>query len=126
MKINTSRTKVMKETVKAYADCNMDGDTGYKLRKLNYRAKYPLGVTEAIQVMCEALNCKSDTEAYNNFRPELLAELPLDAQVTLAREASVCIYFTTAKAVNVKRLQKNMLADEFDLQDDGSYRVWWD
>ena len=126
MKINTSRTKVMKETVKAYADCNMDGDAGYKLRNLNYRAKYPLGVTEAIQVMCEALACKSDTEAYNNFRPELLAELPLDAQVTLAREASVCIYFTTEKAVNVKRLQKNMVADEFDLQDDGSFRVWWD
>lgn len=126
MKINTSRTKVMKETVKAYADCNMEGNTGYKLRNLNYRAKYPLGVTEAIQVMCEALACKSDAEAYNLFRPELLAELPLDAQVTLARESSVCIYFTSDKAVSAKRLQKNMVADEFDLQDDGSFRVWWD
>ena len=126
MKINTSRTKVMKETVKAYADANMDWEQGYKLRNLNYRAKSPISVTEAIQVMCEALACKSDADAYNAFRPELLAELPLDAQVTLAREGSVCIYFTTAKPVNVKRLQKNMLADEFDLQDDGSFRVWWD
>ncbi len=55
-------------------------------RNLQFRAPGWMPVSEAMEIMAEA--CPS----YNEFAPELLALLPADAQVSIAREYSVAIY----------------------------------
>ena len=139
--VNTSRTNVMTETCRSYADCNTNEDAGYKLRNLNFLASSAVTPLEATQIMCEALNCQVATNGYNEFSPDVLCMLPSDAQVTLARQGSVCIYFTSRKKVNINMLRALMKADEFDIESVTTktardnrvpadilteYRVWWD
>jgi hypothetical protein len=132
MKINTSRTKAMKETCRAYNETT---------RNLNFRASVAVTPLEATQIMCAALECEPNVGGYNAFQPDALIHLPNDAQVTLAREGSVCIYFTSRMPVNPIRLAEPMKADEFDVESVTTktfrdprkpadvlteYRVWWD
>ncbi len=57
-----------------------------QVRDLRFRAPGSMPVSEAMEIMAEA--CPS----YNEFAPEVLALLPADAQVSIAREGSVAIY----------------------------------
>jgi len=75
----------------AYADCHCaehDYNDAIAQRNLNFRAADPVTRDEAVAIMREALAHGS----YNEFKPSLLELLPTDAQVTIAREGSVCVY----------------------------------
>lgn len=60
---------------------------------------------------------------YNEFRAELILEhFANDALFKLAREGSVCMYVKGDDLPSKKQLD----ADEYTLQADGTTRIWWD
>jgi hypothetical protein len=107
---------VHEETRLAYADCHMDWETGSKLCNLSFRASHPVSRDEAIKIFGEFVT------SYNEFGPELLKVLPEDAQVTIARQCSVCIYVKG----KIKKSAK-LKCDEFDYYPESDEtRIWWD
>lgn len=64
---------------------------------------------------------------YNEFEPnkvsDIILKIDYNAKVYVAREGSVCLYIITSKP---DKMIKALNADEGDLQQDGSIRVWWD
>lgn len=131
--------KVLAATKRAYGDSKYFPNTiagqlastkAYKTRNLNFRASAPVSVTDAVEIMRVALCVPSaDTEAYNNFKPNHLALLPVGSKVTLAREGSVCIYVKLPDGYsrfNDIVARNRMRVDEFHPQADGTVRLWWD
>jgi len=108
--------KVEREAIEAYCDCNsnLPWEETAKRRNLNFKASESVSVLEAVKIMKKAV------ESYNKFEPDLLTYLPKGSQVTIAREASVCIYVTPA----LKEI-KAMGADEWNT-DGNETRIWWD
>jgi hypothetical protein len=61
---------------------------------------------------------------YNEFNGQLLAKLPADSLVTIAREDSVCVY---VKGQVPCRLTSALKADELDLVANcKETRIWWE
>jgi len=129
--------KVLAATKRAYGDSQQFPNTiegqlkeqkAYKTRNLNFRAPAPVSVVDAIEIMTVALCVPSpETEAYNNFKPNHLALLPVGSKVILAREGSVCAYAKLPKGQTIDaRTQRAMMVDEFHPQADGTVRLWWD
>jgi len=111
---------ILAETKRAYCE---------ETRNLNFRASKSVPVLDAVTIMCAALGCKDNESGYNNFKPGFLLALPQDANVTLAREGSVCVYVKLPKGHTLKldaRTQRAMMIDEYHPQKDGSVRLWWD
>lgn len=111
---------VRAEAFKAYADRFPDMsqeqfEKSFDIRQLDWRASLPLMVTEAIQIMEEV--CPS----YNLFEPSLLRHLPAVAEVTLARDGSVCIYVKNVRP----NLREVMFATEWKKVGE-EIRIWWD
>jgi len=107
-------------TSRAYADCDDSIPSGeaMRLRNLSFRALFPVTRDEAVKIMGKCV------PSYNEFAPRLLKKLPEDAQVTLAREGSVCIY---VKGRLPESLKEAMKEDEFDYDPTtNETRVWWD
>ncbi len=119
MKTNLS-SPIAAAIMLAFADCNLtDEREGYAKRNLAFRAPGPLDPIEAADVMREAV-----PHGYNEFHADLLALLPADAQVTIAREGSVCIYVSGELS---KALADTLKADEYDYDPTtGESRLWWD
>lgn len=115
MNINTET--VRKEVKTAYSDCWMEGEQGYKLRNLNYRAPFEVSRDEAISIMNGAV------EGYNAFEPGLLKKFPKCATFQLAREGSVCVYVRAngAKLPSAKVVKADEKSAEGEL-----VRYWWD
>ena len=107
---------IQNEVVEAYCDCNspLPWEEASKRRNLNFRASEPVSVLDAVKIMRKAV------PNYNSFEPDLLTHLPKGSQVTIARDASVCIYVTPA----LKEI-KAMGADEWNT-DGNETRIWWD
>jgi hypothetical protein len=129
--------KVLAATKRAYGDSQQFPNTiegqlkeqkAYKTRNLNFRAPAPVSVVDAIEIMTVALCVPSaETEAYNNFKPNHLALLPVGSKVILAREGSVCAYAKLPEGKTIDaRTQRAMMVDEFHPQADGTVRLWWD
>lgn len=109
----------MKETVAAYSE----GPS----RNLNFKASEAVTIDDAIKIMCKALDCRQNDEAYNDFRPAFLKKLPKNSLVTLAREGSVCVYVhSIAFDIDEEKLRIKMGADECDIRDGSTIRLWWD
>ncbi len=108
---------VIQEVKQAYADCHMSWERGQSVRNLNFRAGEYVTPAKAEEILTAAI-----PHGYNSFRAELLAKFPEGTQVEIARESSVALY------VRGKNLpsRNSMLADEVDIQPDGSTRYWWD
>lgn len=107
-------------TSRAYADCDNSIPSGeaMRLRDLHFRALFPVTRDEAVKIMEKCVG------GYNEFEARLLKKLPEDAQVTLAREGSVCIY---VKGKLPESLKEAMKEDEFDYNPStGETRIWWD
>jgi SUMO ligase MMS21 Smc5/6 complex component len=121
---------VLNETKNAY--CDSDDSLPYHIvnqqRVLNFKASQPVSVDDAIEIMRKSLCLKhSSDNGYNNFSPSLLKHLPKESEVTLAREGSVCVYVKLPKGKKItKKLATEMLADEFHVEPDGTFRLWWD
>ncbi len=82
-------TNIGRAVLAAFADCHgseSSRNLGMSTRNLRFRAPGSTSVSDAMEIMSVAC------DGYNDFRPELLALLPADAQVTIAREGSVAIY----------------------------------
>lgn len=124
--------KVLKETVSAYCDSNpkVPFEQTMKLRNLQFHASEPVSRAEAVGIMTKALFLKNPAvEGYNNFAPALLNNLPLNADIWLAREYSVCVYVDMKMLLDsndLKQLQTRMNADECDRDANGKIRIWWD
>ena len=108
---------ILASVLLAYADCNLkDESEGYRLRNLNFRAASPVSKTDAIKIARQAI-----PQGYNEFKADALALLPDNAQVTFAREGSVCIY--VKGNVQIDGLKE----DEMDFNPDtNETRIWWD
>ena len=108
---------VEREVTAAYADCWMEGERGYKLRNLNYRAPFEVTQESAVAIMMKAV------PGYNAFKPDLLKKFPKCATFQLAREGSVCVYVRA----NGGKLPsaKTVKADEKNFDGDFT-RYWWD
>lgn len=107
------------EVMKAYADCNGNEpfEVTQHIRNLSFLASAPVSRDEAIRIMAKAI-----ANGYNEFEAVLLNLLPIESKVTIAREASVCIYV----APPVKEIPE-MMADEWHhAQENGATRIWWD
>ena len=111
---------VFKSIMDAYADSqNRPEKEGYRVRNLNFRAAQPVSRDVAKAILNEAI-----PHGYNEFQAELIGLLPEDAQVTIAREGSPCIY---VKGKLDKNLQGKMKTDEFDYEAGADEtRIWWD
>ena len=110
---------ILQEIMTAYADAHgdVDNELAMQRRKLDFLASGPVSRDDAVAIMAKAVD-----HSYNNFTAALLAKLPADAQITLAREGSVCVYV----AGKVKPV-KSMLADEWDYDAaKNRTRLWWD
>ena len=108
--------KVEREAIEAYCDCNsnLPWEETSKRRNLNFKASESISVLEAVAIMSKAV------PDYNAFSPDLLTYLPKGSLVTIAREASVCVYVAPA----LKEI-KAMRADEWNT-DGNETRIWWD
>ena len=115
--MNANTQIVEKEIKSAYSDCWMEGERGYKLRNLNYRAPFEVSRDDAVAIMDGAV------KGYNQFEPDLLKKFPKCATFQLAREGSVCVYVRA----NGGKLPsaKTVKADEMDTEGD-FVRYWWD
>lgn len=110
-----------KEIYLAYYDSSLEGhsyEESYKVRNLDFRSSEAVHPSIAKKIMDVAC------PGYNNFESSLIELLPDDCLVTIAREGSVCLYVTPGK----KKIPsaKLLLADEFDVQENGDIRIWWD
>ena len=112
-------TAIARAVRKAYADCvgEPNDPKAMSTRNLNFRASQDVSRDEAIAIMSEAV-----PDGYNEFHAQLLALLPEDARITIAREGSVCIYVKGDDLVD-----ENLLFDEihYDPQSNET-RIWWD
>lgn len=121
MKTNkTTLAKVKRQVIKAYTEAN---------RNLHFKASAPVTIDEAVKIMTEALDVGHEAmEGYNNFSPQLFRSLPEGTKITLAREGSVCAYIKPPKDIplQVAKLSRAMVVDEFDKAANGTWRIWWD
>jgi len=111
-------TNILQQVVTAYNEST---------RILHFRASEAVPVDEAVKIMALALDCKPHEGGYNDFKPNCLKKLPKHSQVTLAREGSVCVYVTTStENINEEQLRVKLGADECDILNGFTIRVWWD
>ncbi len=119
MKTKTIPTTVEAEVMEAY--CDAHGNTPFEQTlsrgNLNFKASAPVTRDEAVRIMGKAID-----DSYNEFTADLLKLLPENCSVVIAREGSPCIYVTPPILTPVKE----MLADEWTQQPDGSTRIWFD
>ena len=104
----------------AYSDCNSESKSE---RNLMFRASHAVMPVVAAYIMKRALG---KSKSYNGFYPVLLEQI--DFPIVLAREYSVAVY-VPLKSVpegGVLPSKKKMMADEFDSDDNGFARYWWD
>ena len=115
-------TLVKSAVTRAYADCNLPWEKGEPLCHLHFRASQSVSREDAIAILKVAI-----PHGYNHFDADLLAHLPADSKVIIARENSVCLYVMTAsKTID----SVPMCADECDKRRVGghtnTFRLWWD
>jgi hypothetical protein len=127
-KLNMKPKTVLDETKLAYCDSTMPWEKAVKYRNLSFRASKPVEVMEAVKIMTSALGLKHcDENGYNEFSPSQLGLLPVGSMVTLAREGSVCVYVTLPQGAQFTEKQsRDMKADEYHIEPDGTIRLWWD
>jgi|SRR5882724_1249752 len=92
-------------------------------RNLNFRCVTPLLPVEAVAIMTKALGVEKSTHCgYNNFSPSLLAKLPANSELNLAREGSVCVYVKgdVETPDGFKNDERHFYADKNET------RFWWD
>lgn len=113
--------KVVAEEVKnAYSDCHK-----YKAgeRNLHFLSIEYVSLSEAVKIM------QKYVPSYNNFKPELLWQLPKDVKVCIARECSVCVYVKFPPTISNQvafELKDDMLVDELNVVKDNVVCLWWD
>ena len=114
--------KVEDEVARAYCDCHDHSPNAD--RNLDFSASKAIPLWEAIRIM------QRYVKEYNNFEWHLLAKLPENSTVVIAREGSVCMYIKTPILLDkpqMNKLIKDMKVDEFSQIDDSTiYRLWWD
>ena len=108
--------QVRDEVKEAYADCWLPWEEGEPRRNLHFRASASVSPKEAKAIM------KKFANGHNAFSYEILCEFPEDAEITIAREGSVCLY-VTGKNLPTRDV---LGCDEYDKTEDGSTRIWWD
>ena len=93
MTTQTTEQPVEKQVSDAYCDVmmlnNITSNEAYELRNLHFRATKTVTRWEAIEILTAYVPEYSDGD---NWEPKQLLALPEDAQITIAREYSVCIY----------------------------------
>ncbi len=103
---------VEKQVVEAYSETN---------GQMMFKADHWVDPVTARKILAKALAWSGD--GYNEFTPDLLDFFPLDSEILIAREYSVCLYVrSNSRLPSASRVK----ADEVDVQEDGSTRYWWD
>lgn len=90
---------------------------GYSGKDMMWKSETILSIKDAMEIMKQAL-----PGGYNGFKAELIAKLPPDSKIQIAREYSVCLYVKT----NTKPRMSSLQADELHEVSPGVYRIWWD
>lgn len=124
---------VGKEVLTAYSDLHPDelGPDARHFRNLHFRASKPVNGKEFVKLADEVIG------EYNNFNKKtaeaVVKFFGADAEYTIAREGSACVYVSPHKAMKLelKKGHQNSQAklfdaDEFGLDTTNSYRIWWD
>jgi hypothetical protein len=107
---------VAEEVKMAYADCWIDNwEKAKGLRNLNFRASKAVSRDEAMVIL------EYSKVYYNDFEPSLLKHFSEDCMITIAREASVCLY------VEGSILPSAHVVKADECHGEGySTRYWWD
>ena len=109
------------EVKTAYSDCH---EFKAGPRNLDFRASESVSVEDAVAIM------EKYVPGYNDFRPELLWQLPKDVEVVIAREGSVCLYLSLPEGFDnmdtFDCIRTNLKCDECSVEECGEIRVWWD
>lgn len=110
---------VANEVKNAYSDCH-DHKAG--ARDLMFRASEAVSLQDAVAIM------EKYVPGYNDFKPELLWQLPKDVKVMIAREGSVCVYLNAPETLpDIRDCISSMKVDECDYDTElGQIRLWWD
>ena len=122
-KVSVEYLQVLEVVKEAYADCvpvyseEISDAEGDKRRNLNFRSSISVSPEEAYRITKATIG-----SGYNNFEPKLLKLFKKDCQIQIAREGSVCIYVKG----EVLPKQNQLLADEYDKEENGWHRIWWD
>ena len=110
---------VEKQVSDAYCELmmlnNITSDEADQLRSLHFRATRPVTRWEAIEIL------SAYVPSYNDFEPKWLLELPEDAQITIARENSVCLYVKGKINFKPTKCEEKHYNPETD-----ETRLWWD
>ena len=120
MKTSPKYAAVKKEVKQAYKESTPN---------FNFLASATVTIDEAVNIMVEALEGNNENvSGYNEFMPSHFRRLPEGTKITLAREGSVCAYVQPPKgiAMHETKLRRSMRIDEWDDQENGTVRLWWD
>lgn len=108
--------------IQAYSDCCISDTKG---RNLDFKAARAVNGMDAIRIMSVAT-----PHGYNDFDSSVLAEVVEyfgeGAEYTLARENSVCVYVKVHGRHWLNRKPRTFRVDEISVEDDGTFRLWWD
>ena len=113
-------TSVRDEVMTAYCDCYENDFKDCRTRRqLSFKASESVNKNTAIRIFNEAT-----PRGYNDFAYYVLACLPDDCEITIAREGSVCIYVKGKLPLECASI---LQANEYSY-DEGSdeTRIWWD
>lgn len=103
-----TKQSVLNQMLEVYSD---------KSRCYDFRSDEWVSRKDAYAIMKQAV-----PKGYNEFKAELVLDFPDDTEFQLAREGSVCMYIKGHDLPSKKDLQ----ADEYQAQADGTTRIWWD
>ena len=110
-------TRILSETMNAYADMFMPWNEACDIRQLQFKAHEPCTPSQAREIMRLAT-----PHGYNNFNHELLSLFPPSCEVSISREYSVCLYVRGENLPSMDELG----ADSYDVEPFGWTRIWWD
>ena len=113
--------QLLQEVKTAYADSTMEWELAVKIRNLGFRASQACSPAEAFDILKAAI-----PKGYNEFTAALVKKFPAHAQITIAREGSVCMYVTGVQAHEPELpSREELMADEYDWTGN-ALRIWWD
>lgn len=106
-----------KEIYAVYGDCNNIGKPHQ--RCLDFKSPKFFKKAQAKSILKKAVH------GYNSFTYSCLDCLPEKAEISIAREGSVCLYIQNCKIS--RKMANKMSVDEFDWDAKRNcYRLWWD
>jgi hypothetical protein len=114
---NMKSNELAQSVIDAYSDCTESYLAGALKRRYSFLAPEFVSRDEAYEIMRAAV-----PRGYNDFRADRILAFSPGASIQLAREGSVAMYVLDDPMPS----RETLGADEWEPQEDGSVRVWWD